>query len=547
MILLLKDVYACFWEIGDSRYSMKLSYSKLRFATIMYSAIPVVFFIFGWFSLMFAIVFTACLAFALYSFKKYTNSDDGAISEITISKRTIVIVGVITVVWCLLAGQGGFIHQSSDNVIRNAIFRDMIKYEWPVSYSGEQILSYYIGQWVLPAFFGKMVFAISGSIFAAYLTGNIFLFIWSGVGVYLALLFVVLLTSKGGKVLPIVAVLMFIMFSGLDVVGKEITKYPVTDHIEWWARYFQFSSNSTCLFWVYNQAIVSWLVTMCVINEKKIDNLAFIGIMALPFGPFPFVGIVGICVAKAISIIIDEKPSFKELIKNTFTEQNVLALIAIGVPYAVYYMSNSIVSNDAIYGENEVNVGLRFHGVLMNAIKTGSSAEIWNFVSFYLGFMLLEVGVFVLIIVLHKKKSFLKNKAFFISMIMLLFVPLIQMGAGYDFAMRVSIPFVTYIAIEFIQSVLEMISYSKPDVGKVRNFLTKPVLLLALLIFLVGSVTPYVEFRREIVKTYTQGVNPKVDYFAFESLNQLAEKNNFASPQTSDSLYYQYFARRGLR
>lgn len=48
---------------------------------------------------------------------------------------------------------------------------------------------------------------------------------------------------------------------------------------------------TTCLFWVFNQTVVPWLMTLCVLNEKSVENYALLGLLALPFGPLPFVGL----------------------------------------------------------------------------------------------------------------------------------------------------------------------------------------------------------------------------------------------------------------
>lgn len=48
---------------------------------------------------------------------------------------------------------------------------------------------------------------------------------------------------------------------------------------------------TTCLFWVFNQTVVPWLMTLCVLNEKSVENYALLGLLALPFGSLPFVGL----------------------------------------------------------------------------------------------------------------------------------------------------------------------------------------------------------------------------------------------------------------
>ena len=37
-------------------------------------------------------------------------------------------------------------------------------------------------------------------------------------------------------------------------------------------------------------------MTLCVLNEKRVEHYALLGLLALPFGPLPFVGLAVMCV-----------------------------------------------------------------------------------------------------------------------------------------------------------------------------------------------------------------------------------------------------------
>ena len=49
----------------------------------------------------------------------------------------------------------------------------------------------------------------------------------------------------------------FVAFSGLDIIPGFSANVPIDFiyHIERWAKYFQYSSKTTLLYWVFNQAI----------------------------------------------------------------------------------------------------------------------------------------------------------------------------------------------------------------------------------------------------------------------------------------------------
>ena len=55
-------------------------------------------------------------------------------SSVQISRRNLIFTVFGIMVWVALSGIGGFAFQNTDLHIRNAIFRDLITYDWPVKY-----------------------------------------------------------------------------------------------------------------------------------------------------------------------------------------------------------------------------------------------------------------------------------------------------------------------------------------------------------------------------------------------------------------------------
>ena len=526
---------------------MKISYDRIRKAAVLYAVIPIIIFFFGWLSVLWAAVFSALLLAAGFFFVKSSGKRDGERTHAVISLKTLIIIGAIALLWCFLAGQGGFFHQSNDHAIRNAIFRDLIKKPWPVVYEDDMLLSYYIAHWMPPALLGKLFYTATGSAAAGYGAGNIFLFIWSGIGVFLALLLVVILTGSKKNSHPLAAVLLFIFFSGLDIIGTFVTGRDNNgNHYERWAYFAQFSSVTTCLFWVYNQTIVIWLVTLCILNERSVKNFAFLGLLALPFGPFPFIGIVIICLIKAavMSVRLIKKGKAGTAFRNIFSPQNILSCAAIMPTYYLYYFSNAIMSNEAVYGDKQVDVGFRINNILAETAAGGNAKDIVLMVLFYLFFVILEAGLYIAAIITYNKFKKVKTDPAFIGvMAVLMFIPMFKLGSGSDFSMRVSIPPLLYIAVEFIRSFTESIP-SKGEIKSLDEFVRKkPWLLAASVIFFIGSMTACTEFYREIYYTATNA-ETSVDYYQTESLDELEEKNNFTAKNYTYSNFYKYISKK---
>lgn len=523
---------------------MKISYKKLRLFAVIYAIIPVITFYIGWFATIAALIFIPLTLVGFVLFLRY--KDKNEYTDIIISRKQLIIIAVISLLWCFLAGQGAFIHQSEDNIIRNAIFRDMIRLPWPVIYNDDQLLSYYIAHWMVPAAFGKGIMLLTGSVNAGLMAGRIALLIWSSTGIFIALLLLSVITAHAGKARAILASLIFIFFSGLDIIGTVLYNTN-TSHLEWWAKFAQFSSFSTCLFWVYNQFIVSLIITLCIIHEKSTINFAFLGILAFPYGPFPFVGIVILCVIKAVIIIIDKIKAKKlsEGLREIFTPQNILMLAAIGLPYALYYISNPIVSNEvSVGGGKHIETGFRFHSQLSEYISAGNTTDSVLFLIKYLLFIALEVGVFLTIIFIYQKKNKCLNKEFILSSSTLLLIPLFQIGMGYDFSMRVSIPALIFIAVEFIKMLVTELPSDTDVIIFIRSLIKKPLLVAALLVFIIGSYTVMIEFNREINDTIRYGAESETDTEYLFSLNDYDFKANFASPNYRYSLFYKYLLRK---
>jgi hypothetical protein len=174
---------------------------------------------------------------------------------------------VLLLLWLLLSGTGGFGFQHKDYRASNAIFLELITQEWPlhVMLDGiESRLVYYVAYYLPAAAFGKL-FGWTGA--------NIMLLAWTAVGTSLSFLWFLRLSRirVGGSAIKIVAAAaIFCLAGGLDLIGSTFlrnTALSISTGNEWWAGYFQYSSNTTLIFWVPQQAIPGWLATGLVVQS----------------------------------------------------------------------------------------------------------------------------------------------------------------------------------------------------------------------------------------------------------------------------------------
>ena len=193
-------------------------------------------------------------------------------------KNTIAywaIAIVLIMLWAYLSGIGGFAYQNDDFWARNAIYRDLINYDWPVIYdlslepdyvvnllgTDKVAFSYYYIFWLPIALISKF-FSLS------WATSNLLLYFYVVFGLLLVLYF---LNRKLNKC-SYIALFLLIGFSGLDVIRFVIRNnyLPTIEHIEWYGDFFfQYSSNTTQLFWIFNQSVPVWLLTSILLNNDN--------------------------------------------------------------------------------------------------------------------------------------------------------------------------------------------------------------------------------------------------------------------------------------
>ncbi len=537
---------------------MKIGYKNLKILAVLYAFVPVVIFYIGWLSIVSAIILAALSAASMFFFIKNSSHRDGKAKSIILSKTQIIIIAAIAFVWCLLAGQGGFVHQSADHVARNTIFKNIISYDWPVTFdNGNTLMCYYIAHWIVPALFGKIALFISGSTRFAYIVGNIALLLWSSFGCFIVFLLVAMITNTGKRKRVFIAILMFMFFSGLDIIGilynKKLSFINNSMHLEWWANWcFQYSSNMTCLYWVFNQVIVPWILVLLIMNEKKLKNIAMYGILSAPFGPLPMIGIIILCALKTVSAFCVAVKSKKigEFFRDLFSVQNVLAMLAVAPVYLLYYSSNAIVeiSSSTSAAANAANAAktvdagdaggrLRTLNEVKSLFSGSFTADDRKFLIVYFMFVILEAWIYIALILKRKKPDIV-----LIGMgVSLLFIPLVRIGFSSDISMRVSVPGLIYICITFIHVIMAEL----PEWGEYGTFNNcmrhKKYLIVALIVFMIGTFTPATEIKREVLSTISTPYSEIMKHF---DESGPVSGGNFLAKNYKKSNFYKYFCKK---
>ena len=124
-----------------------MNLKNLKIISFSYLIIPIIVFILGWVKLSLAIIPTLGLVVILI--RKILEENDK--NNKFIEKKYVIIIFLNILLICILGGIGGFFYQSPDWHARNAVFRDLVNFDWPVYYETDAALTYYIAIWMVPA------------------------------------------------------------------------------------------------------------------------------------------------------------------------------------------------------------------------------------------------------------------------------------------------------------------------------------------------------------------------------------------------------------
>ena len=183
--------------------------SSLYRYTYIYLGIPLFLFCLTWMRLEVGVPLAILYSIAFYF--SYPKNEE---QKINISRETWLFIITIATVWCFCAGIGYFYYQSFDYHFRNAVFRDLIAYDWPVYYDmANTPLVYYMAFWLVVALIGKFLLFLGCSLNVAFYVANVFLLIYAIIGTILIFCHIIKAVNAKNFKNILIAILAFIFFS----------------------------------------------------------------------------------------------------------------------------------------------------------------------------------------------------------------------------------------------------------------------------------------------------------------------------------------------
>lgn len=389
----------------------KIELEPTDYFGVIYLILPVIFF-FGFYT-------TAAIAIPSTAFLIYGISKLRPASAINPSRNLQIALNLIVSAAVIInSGAAGPLYVNGDWYKHYAIFNELANNSTIAEQSFT--LRYYIGAYIVPSFAEKAFGFSNGIILASWLCIGLFIF--------LNQLSSLLTFTR----LKYIAPFLFLLFSGADLIGYYITKFERgnINHLEWWAGWVEYSSPITSIFWAPQSTIPAWISVAFLIRRPTIEQKLFVSpliiMSCLLWSPFAAIGI-----APFLLLTLAHA-------KLRTADINVTHLTGVAFLSALvcYYLTFDV-------------DGIPKHWVWNNPCLVGAEGEPCFTVGGYLIFMLLEIFP-VCVLALSSKNS--RSPIIYISLCILAFLPLTQLGLYNDLAMNASKPALAALIIGMIIS-----------------------------------------------------------------------------------------------
>jgi hypothetical protein len=426
---------------------------RLAFAALAYLLLPVFLFLAGWCRPLWGLPSLLLLGWGFRQLRKGLPEGGGPAWK----ARTFLVPVLLAAAWAAAGGAGHLLYANKfDWFVRDAVLLDLTRTGWPVGYASQGqllLLRCPLGYFLPSALLAKLT---------SVRLADAFLYLWTVLGVTLLLALVTDRIERTGRKVLFGAVV--VLFSGMDLLGWVMIRDGLPhlgQHLEWWGKFFQYSSSTTLLFWVPNHALPGWLGAALLWRHRRDPGLAgFLPYLALatPFwSPFALIGLLPF-------------------------------LLAVLVPWLLRRQLGAAPWLHLLWTAGPMVLVGSYLAASASAIPGASSAgALWDDPLFLVLFVLFHVLEWFVVWVLlrrHYRKAGLLQ----VAGVCLLLLPLVRFGPSNDLVMRASVPALFLLSLWLGEALVL-------DAGfPVRSRRA----LLAL--FLVGCATPLEEFARSLVR-----------------------------------------------
>jgi hypothetical protein len=430
--------------IGSSPHGLQLSDESpspcgvLEFLGLLYLSLPLVLF-FAFFAKS-SIAVPALAVIVIVLARVRPRSSSAKIFAQSADFHQLLSCVVVAALFLWLCGYVRPFEHTFDWLKHFAVINELAQHPWPpINEASGTFLRYSLGYYLVPGLFTK----VFGN---RWIELFVFLQTWSGLVLLLALLL-----QKIRPARSLLFVILFLLFSGLDLIGWLIhdSTSSILVHKEWWAgsNYaFAYDGHATLFIWVPQHALAGMIGLALLLPGQmppaSSSYLGLLGAAVLLWSPFAGIGLAPFVLVTAVR---GGRQAFLDW-------GNILCAAVLGIPLAGYLMAGA---TGVPHGFNWDHAGFSWRS--------------------YLEFSTLEVGLYLLALRLYGWQ-YLCYPGIVIAILLLL--PLYRIGEFNDFTMRACIPAIMLIAIA-----------ASAATAEARDLRCIPLAVL----MLVGSITSVLE------------------------------------------------------
>ncbi|MEI0794678.1 hypothetical protein R4L75_01940 [Brachyspira pilosicoli] len=375
---------------------IKLNISVFLILGYLYLIIPYIIFVLGWTKYYISIPITVFLLITLYLIIKNTISQYNKYYSINL--LVFISILLIIIFFITILGIGEIFNQSGDmRNGRNAVFRDLINFSWPIIYPKNGYgFVYYFAHWVVPSLFGKL-FGLQIGLFS--------LILWSSFGILIFFILMINFLNIRDNKYIIISIIIFMFFSPIPSYAGGI--------------FIEYASVAVQIYHLFNQSIAIWIMCTLFLYQKNSSNFAFLGLSVVFYSPYAIIGILPYMFVK---LILDIKNNKLIELKNIFSVENILSSISI-FPILFLYLSSSDTTNDSF------QILITKH----------------NYIRLFINYMF-AFGLFAIILYKNNKTNYI----FYVSIFVFIFVSMIRYSQDHNFS-RTNLTSIFFLAVLIIE------------------------------------------------------------------------------------------------
>jgi hypothetical protein len=433
-----------------------------------YLAIPCLIFLLGWIRPVVGIPAAVVVIAGVMWLAWQKNLRPGPV----LTQQNLFLVLAAAFLWTLLVGVGGVLPQSLDYMKHNLLFHDLATCDWPVKYphaGGEVYLCYSLGYYLVPALAGRLL-GVDAIPAAA--------FMWTFIGLALFFWWAVTLTKSPLKILAAILLFapigIFWAFIKAHGIPGVITAAALEPKLVQGGLFFNGFDSFTRFNFQPQHALAGWLGAALLYEmlwvQKNPRGAIFVWGMGVFWSPLSSLGL----------LLVPLAAWRRTRWQDYFERLNLIAGGVLLVVLGIYFQGHLSLTDQGFIGK------FLPHG---------------EWLVFYALFLLLMFAPLLLLWLVERREKILgeMRPLFFVSVAMLLLLPLYKFGIYSDLRLQASGPALMFLAIAAAR-ILESERFS----------CKRPLHLLLVLSLLAGAVFP-------VYHTFEKLLTTSLDY-SYENL-----------------------------